>query len=289
MRLLVLGHLSLDVFHPAEGNETEEPGGLFRTVTALSTLCGKNDRVIPVAGAGAKEYAQTLARLESLPGVETDGIFRQSVPVHKVHYYFRDQKEFVECARELAPPIPFQRIKPHLDVDGILINMTSGQDISLETLDEIRMAVRADGIPIHLDFHNLTTAVNDRFERVRRPLVEWRRWAFMMDTIQCNEEEIAGLTLEGLAEPATVGHMMTLGVKGVVVTRGAKGVTVYSSQHKNVSREDIPVPAGSKPRSDVGLGDIFGAAFWFHYRKTRDLLGSATESVHFVAAGFPGK
>jgi hypothetical protein len=289
MRLLVLGHLSLDVFHPAEGNEVEEPGGLFRTVAALSALCGKNDRIIPVAGAGTKEYSQILVRLESLPGVEKDGIFRQTTPVNKVHYYFRDQKEFVECARELAPPIPYQRIKPHLDADGILINMTSGQDISLETLDEIRMAVRTDGIPIHLDYHNLTTAVNDRFERVRRPLVEWRRWAFMLETIQCNEEEIGGLTLEGLPELSTVGHMMTLGVKGVLVTRGAKGASVYTSQHKNVIREDVPVPAGSAPRSEVGLGDAFGAAFWFHYRKSRDFVGSATAAAQFVAGTSTGK
>lgn len=283
MRLLVLGHLSIDVMHSADGSESEEPGGMFRSVAALSSLCGRNDRIVPVAAVGTKEYAQILARFEALPGVETNGLFRQSVPVHRVHYYFRDAEDYVECARELAPPIPFQRIRPHLDVDGILINMVSGVDIGLETLDEIRMAVRNEGIPIHLDYHNLTTSVNDRFERVRRPLVEWRRWAFMVETVQCNEEEIGGLTLEGLPETATAGHMMTLGVKGVVVTRGARGVTVYTSQHKALMREDVPVPAGSEPRTAIGLGDIFGAAFWFHYRKSRDLIGSAEQAIRHVA------
>lgn len=283
MRLLVIGHLSFDVFHPAEGIEREEPGGLFRSVSALSSLCGKNDRIIPVAAVGTKEYAQMLARFEALPSVETGGLYRQSVPVHRVHYYFRDAKDYVECAKELAPPIPYQRIKPHLDVDGILINMVSGVDINLETLDEIRMAVRNDGVPFHLDYHNLTTAVNDRYERVRRPLVEWRRWAFMAETVQCNEDEIAGLTLEGLPELATVGHMMTLGVKGVLVTRGGRGVTVYSSQHKTVMREDIPVSPGSESGLTIGHGDVFGAAFSFNYRKTRDLVASATEAVRHVA------
>jgi len=283
MRLLVLGHLSLDVLHPIEGNELEEPGGLFRSVAVLSSLCNKADRIVPVAGVGTKEYAQIVTRFEALPCVETGGLFRQNVPIHRVHYYFRNAQDVVECARELAPPIPFQRIKPHLDVDGILINMVSGADIALETLDEIRMAVRNDGIPMHLDYHNLTTAVNDRQERVRRPLVEWRRWAFMMDTVQCNEEEIASLTLEGLPELATVGHMMTLGVKAVLVTRGARGVTVYTSQHKSVVREDIPVPAGGESRLAIGHGDVFGAAFWLSYRKSRDLVASATEAVRYVA------
>jgi len=283
MRLLVLGHLSIDVLHSAEGGEVEQPGGIFRSVAALSSLCGRNDRIIPVAAVGTKEYTQVLSRFEALPAVETNGLFRQSIPMHRVHYYFRAEEDFVECAKELAPPIPFQRIRPHLDSDGILINMVSGVDIGLETLDEIRMAVRNEGIPIHLDYHNLTTSVNERHERVRRPLVEWRRWAFMLETVQCNEEEIGGLTLEGLSESATVGHMMTLGVKGVIVTRGARGVTVYTSEHKSLKREDISVPAGSEPRTTIGLGDIFGAAFWFHYRKSRDLIGSAEQAVRFVA------
>jgi hypothetical protein len=287
MRLLVLGHLSLDVFHAADGSEREEPGGLFRSVAVLSSLCGKNDRIIPVASVGTKEYQQILGRFEALPGVDTDGLYRQSVPVHRVHYFFRDAQDYVECAKELAPPIPFQRIKPHLDVDGILLNMVSGVDIALETLDEIRMAVRNDSIPIHLDYHNLTTGVNDRNERVRRPLVEWRRWAFMVDTVQCNEEEIAGLTLEGLPEVSTVGHMLTLGVKGVLVTRGARGVSVYSSQHKSLIREDIPVPPDNVIQSTIGHGDRFGAAFWFHYRKTRDLAAAAREAVRIVAANGP--
>lgn len=283
MRLLVLGHLSLDVLHAADGSEVEAPGGIFRSVAALSSLCGRNDRIVPVSAVGTKEYAQILARFEALPGVETGGLFRQSVPVHRVHYYFRNAEDFVECAKELASPIPFQRIRPHLDADGILINMVSGVDIGLETLDEIRMAVRNEGVPIHLDYHNLTTTVNDRHERVRRPLLDWRRWAFMVETIQCNEEEIAGLTLEGLPEAATAGHMMTLGVKGVLVTRGARGVTVYTSEHKTLKREDVPVPPGSEQRSTIGLGDVFGAAFWFHYRKSRDMIGSVEEAVRFVA------
>ena len=105
----------------------------------------------------------------------------------------------------------------------------------------------------------------------------------MVDTLQCNEEEIAGLTLEGLPEPATAGHMMTLGVKGLLVTRGIRGVTLYTSQHKTLMREDIPVPAGSEPRMAIGHGDVFGAAFWITYRKTRDLLASVTEAVRYVA------
>jgi hypothetical protein len=167
----------MTVLHAPDGSEREEGGGLLRALATLSAAGGKVDRFIPVAGAGKKELPTIRERLGALSGVETDGLFGIETPLHRVHYYFRNTEDFVECAKELAPPIPFSKIRSHLDVNGILINMISGVDITLDTLDEIRMAVRDDGIPIHLDIHSLTLGVNERHERFRRPLPDWRRWA----------------------------------------------------------------------------------------------------------------
>ena len=283
MKLLVLGHLSLDVLHAPDGSEREEGGGLFRALATLSAAGGKVDRFIPVAGAGKKELPTIRERLGALSGVETDGLFGIETPLHRVHYYFRNTEDFVECAKELAPPIPFSKIRSHLDVNGILINMISGVDITLDTLDEIRMAVRDDGIPIHLDIHSLTLGVNERHERFRRPLPDWRRWAFMIDTVQINEEEAAGLTEETMTEQQTVGHMLTLGVKGVLITRGAQGASLFVNEHKKVVRTDIPGAANGNPVSPIGRGDIFGAAFFHHYVKNHDLLAAA-QQAHATAA-----
>jgi len=283
MRLLVLGHLSLDVLHMPDGSEREEGGGIFRVLATLSAAGGRSDKFITVSGAGKKELASMRERLDALPGVETDGLFATETPIHRVHYYFRNTEDFVECAKELAPPIPFSRIRSHLDVNGILVNMISGVDITLDTLDEIRMAVRNEGIPVHLDMHSLTLGVNDRHERFRRPLPDWRRWAFMIDTVQMNEEEVAGLTEETMTEQQTVGHMLTLGVKGVLVTRGARGATVFVNQHKTVVRTDIPGAANGHPVPHIGRGDVFGAAFFYHYLKNRDLIAAA-QHAHTVAA-----
>lgn len=283
MRILVLGHLSFDVFHVADGTETELYGGLFRTIAVLSAACAKGDKIVPVCGVGGPEYQEIIARLGELPGVETTGIYPQPVPVHRVHYYFRDPRDYVECTRELAPPIPFQRIKPYLGADGVLMNMVSGVDIALETLDEIRMAVRGRDVPLHLDFHSLTTVVNERFERTRRPVEAWRRWAFMVDTLQFNEDEIAGLARETMSEEQTVGHLLTLGCHGLVVTRGAKGATAYRSEHKKVIRTDIPGNGIEEPLLAVGRGDVFGAAFYLHYLQHRDLIAAATHAHQFAA------
>jgi sugar/nucleoside kinase (ribokinase family) len=165
-------------------------------------------------------------------------------------------------------------MRKFLDSDGILINMMSGGDIQLDTLDEIRMAVRGSVTKIHFDYHNLTLGIGERSRRFRRPLPDWRRWAFMVDTVQMNEEEIAGLTTERLTEEQVAGHLLTLSTKGVLVTRGKAGVTAYTSDHKRVVRNTIPVQENVKGITG-GRGDLFGAAFLSRYCETGNIIASA--------------
>ena len=285
MKLLIIGHLSMDVVHTADGTEREEAGGILRALGALSDLAGRGDAFTPVAGVTRKELPLMRERLEALQGVQTDGLYLHDTPVHRVHYYYQNDRDFVACTHDLAPPIPFAKIKPNLDVHGILINMVSGVDITLETLDEIRMAVRHENIPVHLDLHSLTLGVNDRHERFRRPLPDWRRWAFMIDTIQMNEEEVVGLTVEAMEEERAVGHILMLGVKGVLITRGARGVSVYMNEQKKVVRTDFAPPSVDPDGPSVGRGDMFGAAFVYHYVKNHNILAAAESAQVSTTAG----
>ena len=285
MKLLIIGHLSMGVVHTTDGAEREEAGGILRALGALSGLAGRGDAFTPVAGVTRKELPAMRERLEAMPGVQTDGLYVHDTPVHRVHYYYQNERDYVACTHELAPPIPFTKIKPNLDVHGILINMVSGVDITLDTLDEIRMAVRHENIPVHLDLHSLTLGVNDRHERFRRPLADWRRWAFMIDTIQMNEEEVSGLTVEAMEEERAVGHILMLGVKGVLITRGARGVSVYMNEQKKVVRTDFAPPSLDPGGSVVGCGDMFGAAFVYHYVKNHNILAAAESAQVSTTAG----
>jgi len=283
MKLLAIGHMCLDVIHPVEGPEVQSYGGIYYTVATLAAICGSADTVIPVFGVNKNDYSPLIEHLSRFPNVDTSGIFAFEDPTNTVHLYYKDQSTRIECSRNIAQPIPFERIRRHLSVDGVLVNMISGFDVTLDTLDQIRMAIRSHDVLLHFDYHSLTLGVNESFERFRRPVSNWRRWAFMVDTVQLNEEEIAGLTLEGLSEQQTAGHLLTLSIKGVVVTRGERGATVYSSDHKRLVRKDIPGVPTIDVRDATGCGDVFGAAFHCHYVKTKDLSGSA-ESANRIAA-----
>jgi sugar/nucleoside kinase (ribokinase family) len=283
MKILVLGHLAIDVDHRSETEAIETTAGVFRSVVALSEMIGRTDTIIPVCGVGREEYRSVLGQFATLPGVETAGVYQSDAPTHRVHFYRVADGSTTACAREIGQPIPFERIRKHLDVNGLLINMSSGSDLSLETLDEIRMAVRAKGVPIHLDFHNLARGVNDRYERVLRPVPEWRRWAFMVDTVQGSEEEINVLHPDTQTEEALVGHLFTLCVKRLLVTRGARGATIYRNERKHTLREDIPAAAVSMERDPVGAGDVFAAAFVSSLLRSDDELAAARAAV--AAAG----
>ncbi len=282
MNLLVLGHLSLDVLPDVPA---ETFGGIFHAVRTLGTLARNGDTVVPVFGVQKEDLGALLERLREFPRVDPSAVFALESPTPRV-YYRREGKRFrTQCSREIAPPIPFERIRRHLDADAILVNMVSGHDLALETLDEIRIAVRPRSVPLHFDFHNLTMGVGEGNERYRRPLPTWRRWAFMVESAQLNEEEIRGLSVEGLQEEQAAGHLLTLGVKCVLITRGPGGVTLYADRHKKMVRQDIPgIPANGAP-AFPGCGDVFGAAFLYHYVASRDGVAAAT-SANSVAAAF---
>jgi hypothetical protein len=282
MKFLVIGHYSLDILQTSSGlREDEEPGGIYRAIRALDSFVNDGDVIQPVFGIHRSDARSLLGRLKQLPSLDTSGLYPVDVPAPRVHqpHDERNRGEEKRCAPTPPRPIPFDRIRPHVSADGILINMVSGCDITLETLDELRMAVRQQKTFVHLDFHNLTLGFGSGGSRYRRPLEEWRRWAFMIDTVQCNEAEIGGLTVERNTEQQTAGHLLTLGVKGVLVTRGERGVTLYRNERKRVARQDISVDAVEGLPGSVGCGDVFGASFLYHYLSSSDLEGAAVNAV----------
>ena len=68
-----------------------------------------------------------------------------------------------------------------------------------------------------------------------------------------------------------------------LLTRGERGVSVYYNDHKHLMEKVIPGIAVANQRDTTGCGDVFGAAFLYHYVKSRDLIVSA-EAANRVAA-----
>jgi sugar/nucleoside kinase (ribokinase family) len=282
MKFTVIGHLCLDVIHHPDGTETKSYGGIYFAVAALANIASKDDVIYPVFGAGEEEFEAVKQIFSRYPNVDIEGVYHIAGETNHVHLFYGDKGTRTECSKHIAPSIPFSRIEPYLSVHGILLNMISGSDIALDTLDQIRLSVRSKNTPIHLDLHSLTLGVNSDATRFRRAVSEWRRWCFMIHSVQMNEEEAAGLTIEKYDEESLAKQMLPLMVKALCVTRGARGATLFQQEHKHLLRKDFPgIATGST--DPTGCGDVFGSAFLYQYCRTKN-FDSAAEFANQVAA-----
>jgi sugar/nucleoside kinase (ribokinase family) len=285
MKITVIGHLCLDVIHHPDGTETQSYGGIFFSVATLANLLRARDTIAPVFGVGKGEYDALIEKLSAYPNVDTSSIYRFAGPTNQVSLMYKDSKERVECSRHIAEPVPLKKIRPHLDADCILINMISGFDITLDTLDEIRMEVRDSHIPIYLDIHSLTLGMTNEFTRYHRPVETWRRWLFMIHAAQMNEAEAAILSYEHFDEESLAKHTLALNTKALIVTRGERGCTAFIDTNKHIGRHNIAgIPGHGSSVDPTGCGDVFGAAYCAQYMKSKDIL-SAVQFANTVAAG----
>ena len=288
MTITIIGHLCIDEIHApinpgADPVKHERFGGIYYTLMTLASIASPKDKIQPVFGVGERDFEGLIEAVKHLANVETDGIFKIKGETNRVHlFYERTNENRIECSNHIAEPIPFPKIKPFLDTDGILINMVSGSDITLETLDKIRMTVRDARTPMHFDFHSLTMGIDQDYKRFRRPLTDWRRWCFMMNCIQMSEEEMTGLTAEKFDEQTLINHLMPLMVTALIITRGDRGVTTILQENKRLTRHDHAAASFGQVVDTVGCGDVFGAAFFSRFIAGKNYL-QATEYANQVA------
>jgi sugar/nucleoside kinase (ribokinase family) len=291
MTITVIGHLCLDVIHHPDNSSTQSYGGIFFSVTALANLLPEGSSVAPVFGIGKADYDALIERLSHYPNVDRSGIYKFNGPTNHVSLFYKNISERIECSEHIAEPVPMKRIAPYLrETDLVLVNMISGFDVTLETLDEIRMEVRDKHIPIYLDVHSLTLDIADNHTRFHRPIDRWRRWMFMLHAAQMNEDEARILTPEKLDELSLAKHTLALNTKALIITRAARGCTAFIDEHKTVRRIDVAGLDGATAVDATGCGDVFGAAYCANYVASGDVAASVqfANQVAALKAHLPG-
>jgi len=278
MKLLVVGH-SVEDHILSEHKEIIKPGGIYYTALALTSVAPKD-----------KIYLCTFAQKENYSLFSNaydlcvpDFIhFRDAIP--KVTLSLEGMKERDETYNYVNPnlDIPYERL---IEFDGILINMISGFDIDLQQLIKLRQNFSGC---IYMDVHTLSRGLGHHGHRGFRKIEHFNEWAAWIYIIQVNESESKTITPYNDEEEIARG-ILNSNTKQLIITKGEAGAKLYFLQNEELNfmfQSAIMIETDNK----IGLGDVFGAVYFYNYIKTGNLFYSLNTDViaSGLAAGHDG-
>ena len=254
MKLLVIGNSVVDTIDFGRERKTK-PGGIFYTVTALNNYKENQDKISLVTAVDEKHYPFFKEEYEKLDG----RIFSYVESIPKVWLKVGKHSERHEKYDNINQNLSFNINDLNL-YNGILINMITGFDITLEQLKGIRKDFK--GL-IYFDVHTLSRGLDEDFKRLFRVIPDFNEWASNLDIVQVNKNELFTLS-ERKKEEEIINEVLGYGIKYLIVTleeRGAKLFFIDNNIVKSIYEPAINVDIKNK----VGCGDVFGAIFFYSY------------------------
>ncbi|OQY73820.1 MAG: hypothetical protein B6D44_06115, partial [Ignavibacteriales bacterium UTCHB2] len=151
--------------------------------------------------------------------------------------------------------------------DGILINMISGNDISLQQIENLRREYK--GL-IYFDVHTFSRGVDKSMNRIFRRIPDFDKWSKCIDVLQANESEMKTLS-DKKNEREIIVELLGFGIKQIIITRAEKGASVFfreENQVKEFHLNALQIESVNK----VGCGDVLGAVYFYNYIKNKSVL-----------------
>lgn len=265
MKILIIGHSVEDHIHQ-NNEEKVKPGGVYYSVLGLSKIIAAADEIHLVTALQKSN--------ENLFSDVYNKIIKKNInwvdEIPKVHLTIHAVEERTECYENISKNLGVE-YKTLNDFDGILINMITGFDITLEQLKEIRK--NFEGL-IYLDVHSLSRGFNENKTRIFRAISDFDEWASCLDLIQANELEVKTL-FASHDEIEIAVNVLKQARQILIVTKGDAGACAYFKRNEKV--ESISVEAEKiDTNNKVGCGDVFGSVFFYHYLKS----GNVNQSLY---------
>lgn len=268
MKLLVIGHSVFDIID-SKGKHAEGAGGIYYTISALNRLKFSDDKIYLCSQYDDETYPFFKDQFDL---IEKD--FLQKVErIPRVHLNLTKGRERHESYENITTSLELN-FSELSRFDGILINMITGFDISLNQLKEIRHNYSGK---IYIDIHTLSRGMGENFKRNFRLIPEFSEWAKNLDIIQANENEIFTLADKN-DEQEIIKHLMQLGVKIICVTKGEQGAYAYFNEKEKLNSYSVTTKKIENATA-IGCGDVFGAVFFYNYLLYNDVKLSLENAV----------
>ncbi|MFZ0454454.1 MAG: PfkB family carbohydrate kinase [Ignavibacteriaceae bacterium] len=277
MKLLIIGHSVEDHFISNEKEEVKA-GGIYYTASALNYLRGPGDEIVLLTAIEKENYnlfSNVYDNYDKNYLLNVKSISKVFLKIHK-------QDERDECYNKVTEKLDINI--DNLDsFDGILINMITGFDISLEQLISLRKSYKGF---IYFDVHTLSRGLEADGKRSFRVIPDFTEWAGLLDIIQVNQHEL--LTLSNKKDQMDiVREILNTGTKYLVLTMEDLGARVFYLENGEIN--SVFKPANKiEVKNKIGCGDIFGAVFFYDYLKNADInnsLEKANYAAGLTAAG----
>lgn len=263
MKILLIGHSVFDTISNS-GYNMYSPGGIFYSANQILNLSAAGDELflctqiddktsgyyLPVYSKFNIDY---LEKVEAIPSVKL---------------LLNDKAERREIYLNISNKLNIEKIK-FSDFDAILINMITGTDITLDDMKFIRSNTSA---LIFFDVHTLSRPLTDSGERVFTTIKNFQDWASEIDILQANENEFETLG-NFQSEFDRAKHLLDVGVKIILLTKGVKGSKVYFKKNDEVLSYFFSAKKIISSNT-VGCGDTFGATFFYNYIRTKNVYQS---------------
>ena len=276
MKIILIGHSIIDHF---EGREEKKslPGGIFYSTIGINSIKKSTDQIYLLTGWNRNSF-HLFEELYSQVKLDRNN---ELINMPEVFLKISGDSEREEVYKNIAANHSIKRVADWNIIDGILINMITGCDISLEQMKSIRKNYKGK---IYFDVHTLSRGIDAKMKREFRPIPYIEEWLACIDILQCNESELRTI-VTNQNESDSAERILSLGPKILVITKGDKGAQVYyrfNGEVKYLFVNAVKVKSVNK----IGCGDIFGVVFFYTYISTNNILVSlnAANKAGAVAA-----
>ncbi|MBE0551068.1 MAG: hypothetical protein IH619_01635 [Ignavibacterium sp.] len=268
MKLLVIGHSVLD-FIKVDSEQLISAGGIFYTISALNRIKFNEDEIFLCSQFDEETYKYFRSEFEKV----NNKYLQKVEKIPRVHLNLQKDRERHEAYENITNNLSLNFLDLNT-FDGILINMITGFDITLDQLMQIRN--NYSGL-IFIDIHTLSRGLAKDFKREFRLIPDFESWAKGLDIIQVNQHELYTLSSKK-NEIGIVDELFGFGVKILCVTKGELGARVYYNNKNELASYFVAARKIIKPNI-IGCGDVFGASFFYSYIRNKNAMNSLTNAV----------
>ncbi len=280
MKIAVIGTIVRDEIHHFNGRVSHSLGGLLHTVQTLRALVGPNDEIFVFSFAG-KDIREPLERLwTDASNVRTEGIRFLDQKNNYVRIVYHSPEERTEYSLSPLPPLSFELLQEALQCDVILLNMISGWDIQLPTLQKLRK--KFHGI-LAVDVHSLLLGRAANGQRFFKAPEKIKRWLEAPDILQMNEQEFAVIFPKIPVKKIFLQDSCFEDDKILNLTFGSRGSRTVQKRGKRITSLFVEPPAGVTVTDPTGCGDAFMAGFCYEYVISAN-VHKAAQKANLVAA-----